>query len=114
MLDKLIENAVEFSASGDQIDVSLTRDAKDLLITVSNPGPPLPEKMRTQLFDSMISVRPERTDKHLGLGLYIARMIADGHRGSISADNIDGGVAFQIRLPAATGRAKKGVGPVRG
>ncbi|MFQ5982749.1 MAG: sensor histidine kinase, partial [Woeseiaceae bacterium] len=75
---------------------------KGTVVTVSNPGPPLPEKMRTQLFDSLVSVRPERADKHLGLGLYIARMIAEGHRGSITADSIDGGAAFHIRLPAAS------------
>ncbi len=100
MLDKLIENAVEFSAPGDQIDISLSSAGTAVTVTVSNPGPPLPEKMRTQLFDSMISVRPDHADKHLGLGLYIARMIAAGHQGSIRADNIDSGVAFQINLPA--------------
>lgn len=102
MLDKLAENAVDFSAAGDKIDVTLSTNRKGTVVTVSNPGPPLPEKMRTQLFDSLVSVRPERADKHLGLGLYIARMIAEGHRGSITADNIDGGAAFHIRLPAAS------------
>ncbi|MFQ6003877.1 MAG: ATP-binding protein [Woeseia sp.] len=102
MLDKLAENAVEFSAAGDQIDISLSPDTKGAIVAVSNPGPRLPEKMRTQLFDSMVSVRPDHADKHLGLGLYIARMIAEGHQGTISADNIEGGVAFQVRLPAAS------------
>ncbi len=99
MLDKLADNAVEFSAPGDLISITLSSEAKETLITVSNPGPPLPEKMRTQLFDSLVSVRDRNRDKHLCLGLYIARLIAEGHQGSISADNIDGGVAFQIRLP---------------
>lgn len=101
MLDKLVENAVEFSAHGDQIDITLTSDASEVIVTVSNPGPPLPDKMLTQLFDSMVSVRDNNRDKHLGLGLFIARLIAEGHGGSISADNIDGGVMFQIRLPSA-------------
>jgi signal transduction histidine kinase len=48
----------------------------------------------------MVSVRDNNRDKHLGLGLFIARLIAEGHGGSISADNIDGGVMFQIRLPS--------------
>ena len=99
MLDKLADNAVEFSAPGDLIRITLSSGAREILIGVSNPGPPLPEKMRTQLFDSLVSVRDRHSDKHLGLGLYIARLIAEGHQGSISADNIDGGVAFQIRLP---------------
>jgi signal transduction histidine kinase len=58
--------------------------------------------MRGQLFDSMISVRGGGNEDHLGLGLYIARLIAEGHGGVISADNTDSGVAFQIRLPRKT------------
>lgn len=100
MLDKLAENAVDFSAPGDRISITLSSDAKEAIVTVSNPGPPLPDKMRTQLFDSLVSVRDRSKDKHLGLGLFIARLIAEGHGGSISAENIDGGVAFQIKLPA--------------
>jgi dedicated sortase system histidine kinase len=101
MLDKLAENAVEFSSPGDEISIALSSGAKVAVITVSNPGPPLPDKMRTQLFDSLVSVRDRDPDKHLGLGLFIARLIAEGHQGSISAGNIDGGVAFQIGLPVA-------------
>ena len=103
MLDKLAENAVEFSAADDEIGIALSSGGKDIVISVSNPGPPLPEKMRTQLFDSLVSVRDTGSDKHLGLGLYIARIIAEGHRGSISADNIDGGVEFRVKLPASAG-----------
>jgi len=102
MLDKLADNAVEFSAPGDRISIVLSADANEVIITVSNPGPPLPEKMRTQLFDSLVSVRDQNSDKHLGLGLYIARLIAEGHGGTISASNTEQGVAFRVSLPADT------------
>jgi K+-sensing histidine kinase KdpD len=55
--------------------------------------------MRSQLFDSMISVRRGGNDEHLGLGLYIARLIVEGHGGSIRAANIEGGVVFEVQLP---------------
>ncbi|MDA1063749.1 MAG: ATP-binding protein [Proteobacteria bacterium] len=99
MLDKLVDNAVDFSSDGDVIQIDLGRNAGHLLISVSNPGPALPERMRTQLFDSMVSVRNKNSDRHLGLGLYVAKLIAEGHGGSISADNIDGGVRFTVLLP---------------
>ncbi len=99
MLDKLVDNAVSFSKADDTIEIRLAADSSNLRIDVCNPGPPLPERMRKQLFDSLVSVRAERNDKHLGLGLYVAKLIVDGHSGSIDAHNIDGGVRFSIYLP---------------
>ncbi len=100
MLDKLIDNAVEFTQVGEEISVLIERDDADLLISVSNPGPPLPAEMQGRLFNSMVSLRSGDPGKHLGLGLYIARLIAEGHQGSIAANNIPGGVTVQIRLPS--------------
>ena len=99
MLDKLIDNAVEFSADGDTITVGLQADASAFTISVENPGPPLPERMHRKLFESMVSMRPGGDDKHLGLGLYIAKLIAEGHGGKITAQNTQGGVVFSVLLP---------------
>lgn len=102
LLDKLVDNAVDFSRDGDRIDISLGHDDSAYVIGVANPGPALPERMRSQLFDSMVSVRGGKSDEHLGLGLYIAKLIAEGHGGSISASNIEGGVRFDVTLPKTT------------
>ena len=99
MLDKLIDNAVDFSGVQDTIEISLSRHEKTLSLSVTNPGPALPESMRTQLFDSMVSMRGGENARHLGLGLYIAKLIAEGHGGSIRADNVAGGVIFEVSLP---------------
>ena len=101
MLDKLVDNAAEFSEGGDVITISLHSDDDYLVLGVENPGPPLPERMRSQLFDSMVSVRPDGNDKHLGLGLFVAKIIAEGHRGSILAENVDNGVRFAVSIPIA-------------
>lgn len=104
LLDKLVDNAVSFSSAGDEIGIALSVDRESRAVPhcrldVTNPGPPLPERMRGQLFDSMVSVRPGKDNKHLGLGLYVARLIADGHGGRIEADNIESGVRFSVFLP---------------
>ncbi len=99
MLDKLVDNAVGFSRDGDEIAVGLSGADGQHVIRITNPGPPLPERMRGQLFDSMVSVRPESPGKHLGLGLFVARLIAVGHRGTIAGFNVEGGVCFEVRLP---------------
>jgi dedicated sortase system histidine kinase len=101
MLDKLVDNAADFSAEGDQITVGLALRHGGLVLSVHNPGPPLPERMRSQVFDSMVSVREDSSDRHLGLGLYVAKLIAEGHGGRITAENADGGVRFSVILPLA-------------
>jgi len=62
-------------------------------LAVANEGPPLPDGMQDQLFDSMVSVR-SRSDAakpHLWLGLYIVRVIAEFHRGAVRAANREDG-----------------------
>jgi K+-sensing histidine kinase KdpD len=61
--------------------------------------------MRTGLFESMVSVREGRGAgaPHLGLGLYVARLIAEFHGGSVQAANLASGdgVAISVRFPLA-------------
>ena len=61
--------------------------------------------MTDDLFNSMISVRSGSADgdPHLGLGLYIVRMIAEFHNGEIAARNLDdgSGVCFEVSFPTA-------------
>jgi two-component system sensor histidine kinase ChvG len=105
LLDKLVENAVDFSVSGAPIRIELEEERGTALLKVVNRGPLLPPEMRGQLFDSMISLRGERRGAvpHLGLGLYVARLIAEFHGGTIGADNLPAGdgVAITVRLPIA-------------
>jgi signal transduction histidine kinase len=109
MLDKLVDNAVDFSVKGETIVVCLASVDSALEASVMNPGAPLPQKMRTQMFDPMVSMRSGKSARHLGLGLYIARLIAAGHGGSIAAENVVGGVMFKVTLPKPKGTLKEDV-----
>jgi two-component system sensor histidine kinase ChvG len=103
MLDKLCANAVEFAAPATPIIVALKHEETALGLAVANEGPPLPAKMQARLFDSMVSVRQNRGDgePHLGLGLYIVRLIAEFHGGRANAANRDDlqGVTVSVVLP---------------
>ncbi|WP_075185929.1 proteobacterial dedicated sortase system histidine kinase [Teredinibacter haidensis] len=108
MFDKLVDNAADFCPQGGRIEIGLYRHHDTLVFTVHNEGPPLPKHMHGQLFDSMVSVREKKSNntengQHLGLGLYIVRLIADFHRGEVQCYNVpdNSGVIFEIRLPAA-------------
>ena len=103
MLDKLIANAVDFHLPDSTIDIALATAGQNATLTISNEGPLLPDSMSAQLFQSMVSVRPHQAggEPHLGFGLYIARLIAEFHRGSVQAANRkDGaGVVVTVTLP---------------
>jgi signal transduction histidine kinase len=103
MLDKLVANAVEFAAAGTPVVVRLERTGESASLSVENEGPLLPEGMRGRLFDSMVSVRRQTGGEvpHLGLGLYIVRLIVEYHGGTVAAvDRDDGrGVVVTVALP---------------
>ena len=105
MLDKLAANAADFAAPGTPIAISLQREGEETVLQFSNSGPPLPPDIADRLFDSMISVRKEASgdNPHLGLGLYIVRLIAEFHGGRVGARNLDSGdgVAFDVRLQSS-------------
>jgi two-component system sensor histidine kinase ChvG len=107
MLDKLAANAHEFATPGTAVVVRLVREDGGARLTVENEGPRLPREMRDRLFDSMVSVRSGggADAPHLGLGLYIVRLVAEFHGGSARADDrADGrGVVVSVTLPVAAG-----------
>ena len=90
MLDKIIANAVDFSPVKGLITLKLQQADKMLHLYISNPGAVLPDKMQHQLFDSMVSVRQSQSTEqaHLGLGLFIAKIIAQYHQGDITISNL--------------------------
>jgi dedicated sortase system histidine kinase len=93
MLDKLVENAADFALPDTAIRVELRFRSTTAALAVSNLGPTLPPELAERLFDSMVSARKRDGDEepHLGLGLYVARMIAAFHGGSLRAENLPGG-----------------------
>jgi signal transduction histidine kinase len=102
LLDKVINNAVEFS-NDNHISIDVFKESNTLRLAISNNGVHLPEAMDNSLFDSMISIRnkSKQTQPHLGLGLYIARLICQFHQGKITAKNHydKDGVTLTIELP---------------
>ncbi|WP_185968047.1 proteobacterial dedicated sortase system histidine kinase [Thalassotalea sp. PS06] len=102
LLDKLVSNAVDFSAANEPIVIDLELDKRIARIRVTNFGSSLPEDMSQNIFDAMVSLRGVNNDtSHLGIGLYISRLIVDHHRGSINAHNLEdgSGVCFVVELP---------------
>lgn len=100
MLDKVISNAVEFSYLGAQIEITLARVQNKTVLTVINQGESLPENMQEELLDSMVSVRKQNDgiQPHLGLGLYITKLIAQYHGGKVSIQNNESSTGVQVKI----------------
>lgn len=98
LLDKLIDNAVSFSKTG-EVRIRLHIENGMAMLRVMNEGQNLPKDI--VLFESMVSVRADKGESHLGLGLYIAKVIAEFHGGTIDLDNRSDtqGVIATLRLP---------------
>ncbi len=110
LLDKLLDNARDFSREaavrdGDAppVRVSLALEEGRCRLRVANRGPTIPEERLEEIFQLMSSHRPDAEGQHFGLGLYVARVIAEHHGGSIRARNEpDGsGVVVEVVLPLA-------------
>ena len=105
LLDKLVQNAVDFTVADSAIRIALSARNGKAGLMVENDGPVLSASVASQLFVSMVTLRPESGTRsgHLGLGLYMVRLIAEFHGGSVNAENTpDGcGVRFTVLLPLA-------------
>ncbi len=103
MIDKLVDNAVDFADLGSTIELNAALSQGVLQLTVSNSGPQLPQQMAEQLFDNLVSVRNAQGERpHLGLGLHIVKLIAEFHQGRVWAYNrqTPPGVTFAVEIPA--------------
>ncbi len=102
LLDKLFENALDFCPPGGQISLRLDSQDQTARLRVANTGSRLPDGLADRIFDSLVSARNGDGDlPHLGLGMYIARLIVRHHQGRITARNLpqDKGVEFAVELP---------------
>jgi two-component system sensor histidine kinase ChvG len=102
LLDKLLDNARDFRASGSLVKVRLYQQDYDCYLEVENTGPSIPPDLMAGMFNSMVSARAAGAGHaHFGLGLYIVRLISQFHGGSVTAHNLrqPEGVMFRVKLP---------------
>ena len=98
----LISNSIKYAA-GCPIQVAVARDGEAAVLEVRDKGPGIPEAALSRVFERFERAASARHYGGIGLGLYVARQIAEAHGGSIGAKNLDGGgISFTVRLPPMT------------
>lgn len=97
----LLDNAARHSAEGSQIGVTLKKEKSKAVLIVSNDGEEIPKEQRDRMFERFYRLDTARTgeDRHYGLGLAIAKAIADTHKGSIEIRCQEGKVEFLVKIP---------------
>jgi len=105
-LRNLLDNAISFSPPGGLVRVVLGNDAAGATIAVEDQGPGIAADQHERIFERFYTDRPEAAqgETHSGLGLAIARNIAEAHGGTLAADTGPGpegrsGARFVLRLP---------------
>jgi len=104
----IIANAISFSPPNGVIRVTASRQSGNVVVTIDDDGPGIPEGKTEAIFGRFFSLRPEgeKFGTHSGLGLSISQQIVESHHGTIRAENrVAGGkvlgARFVIRLPGA-------------
>lgn len=95
----LMDNACKYAGKGGHITVRLSRQSDGILLRISNTGPAIEKDHLEHLFDRFYRVESARTREAggYGLGLAIARTIAETHNGRISVESSEGeGTTFQV------------------
>ena len=96
----LLDNAVKYGAEGGTITLALEKTERQARLTVSNPGEPIPAEQLSRLFERFYRADASRGEKSgFGLGLSIAAVIAQEHRGTLKAESGREGTRFVFTLP---------------
>ncbi len=96
----LLDNAVKYGAEGGTITLALEKTERQARLTVSNPGEPIPAEQLSRLFERFYRADASRGEKSgFGLGLSIAAVIAQEHKGTLKAESGGEGTRFLFTLP---------------
>ena len=100
-LGNLLQNAIDFSSAGEQIEVAVVAEDSGYGVSVVDDGPGIPEFALDKVFDRFFSMpRPATSKKSSGLGLAFVKEIMDLHQGSVTLENRpERGVKVVLHFP---------------
>ncbi|WP_247010224.1 sensor histidine kinase [Halorientalis litorea] len=94
----LVENAVEHAGGSPVVTVTAEREGADVVVTVTDDGPGIPDHERAVIFDG------QRVSQHThstGLGLWVTKWLVEGFGGRLDYGRADGRTHVSVRLPTA-------------
>ncbi len=109
-IQALVENALKFTNEGGQVVVSLTEKDDLVEISVQDNGPGIDSKYQKRIFEKFFQIENPLTRQHggAGLGLSVAKGVAEAHGGQLEFESEPGkGSDFRVWLPVWTDSADK-------
>ena len=104
LLWNLLTNAVKYTVTGDEIEVAAASENSAVAVSVRDNGPGIPPESHRLIFEKFGRVSQDGgSQPGAGLGLFIARSIAEAHGGTLDVESESGrGATFVLRLPLAS------------
>lgn len=101
--ENVLRNAIRYAPTGSEVAVAATRAGDQVIVAISDRGPGVPADYLEKIFEPYVRVPKSIEDAgSTGLGLAIARRVAEVHGGGIAARNRPGGgLEVTVTLPAA-------------
>jgi two-component system sensor histidine kinase ChvG len=124
----LLDNARSFSPPGGEVRVNLSREGENVVVSVEDDGPGIPDHALERIFERFYTDRPDQGfGQNSGLGLSISRQIVEAHRGDLIATNRPlpageapgedgrqhGGARFTLSLPVARAAPRPAPSPAQ-
>jgi heavy metal sensor kinase len=106
LVTNLLLNAIQYTPDGGRVDVALSIRGQHALIEVADTGRGIPRADRERVFDRFVRLDPARSgETGAGLGLPIARWIAQRHGGTVTSEDspLGSGCLFVVTLPLTAG-----------
>jgi two-component system sensor histidine kinase BaeS len=101
VIQNLVDNAVKYSSAGGRVHVRATTDDGHVVIDVRDQGPGIAPEDQQLIFEKFGRSSGGTAKPGTGLGLFIARSIAEAHGGSLGVESVpDQGSVFRLELPA--------------
>ena len=101
VMNNLLNNALKYTKSGDQITISTKLEGNYIETAVHDTGDGIPPECLRRIFDEFVQVKEENIEvRGTGIGLAVAKDIITAHRGQISVESeIHAGTTFRFTLP---------------